>query len=879
MLETIFEWLIAGFTEVIEAVVTFFMYCLHFDIRYIAAQFPILGQTYSVFRTIGIGLAVIFASLSIIKSTLGPMSESKESPMQVLFRLAISIGLIFFGGYGIEAVINVVKLPYSYIFGMDAVQFHFPVTDVVANFATYSVANAATGGVFGAVAVPVVALGAGAMLIISAIMLVIVFVNMMKLIVEVAQRIMWLFVILYTAPLAFSTFASKTTSEILRKWLMMFFSQCLLLILSVWILNVALSGFSVSDASLAGHNFILQFLMTLAACKIGANLDREIQRIGLNPTTANGNVFDEVASAFRQFGETATTLSGGGTKEAHVLGKESAPAAGTVASAASSPSSKPYIPTADIPKADATKGGTTKTDTTNTVDANIPKPDSPSHQSKIRQSKVAEVFSTAKTEAEKGMRAAAGGGPGAAAAAVLHTAHKTYDAFRKPAQSAVDVQSGPSYVQPEREGGHMSFTASEHVESGPHAGKAAPGGQASYKDISFSEQAQQNGAHLAYSPIANGTVISADTPEKIAAIWANSINTPGAEPGAAPGAVPGTTPGAAPGAVPGAVPGATPRPAPGTVPGATPRTMPGAQSVEYSRILNNTAKAMPKAGAVEAFSNPNLQSFETKGRDAYGVGHAFNQAVKGSGVQTPASYQNISTQRNQQTGAVVSKANFIGQDGRGMRTDLVNNKAYSNMPAAEKAKFQAVPGAEGKLFVRSTTDNSRQVAAMQKLNMGGPQDRGEMQAVVKDAYSEALKGVDAKDIRNVEITPSADGAGAKVSFVTRTNEADGRTVTKKMEFYNGAEPGAEYNFKEIFGQEDAANFGSFEDSEGKASISFAQGPVTEVKDSGRKSNGGRDGNMNSSNRPPSKGRGRNNNYPPQKNSAAERTGSRTPSRS
>lgn len=296
MLETIFEWLVSAVGEAMEALINAFMGLLELDIGTVSAQFPFLSRTYGIFRVMGIGLVIVFASVSLFKFGFGPLSESKDTPIQILFRAAIAIGLIYFGGYIVEWVVNIAKLPYDHFLNMEAVSKAAKL-DVLEDAqlsdgapVVFTAASLLSGS-----AIPI-ALGAAALLIVTLIALVVIFINVIKLIIEVCQRFMWLFVMMYTAPLAFSTFTSKNTSEILKKWISMFLSQCLLLILSVWLLKAVVSGFSAPEG-VDSHNFMFQFLMTLALCKIGANIDREIQRIGLNPTTASGNVFEEIKGA------------------------------------------------------------------------------------------------------------------------------------------------------------------------------------------------------------------------------------------------------------------------------------------------------------------------------------------------------------------------------------------------------------------------------------------------------------------------------------------------------------------------------------------------------------------------------------------------------
>ena len=302
MLETIFEWLTSCIGEVLEGLVNLFMGLLKMDVGSMAAQFPILAKGYSLFRTIGIGLAIVMASIAMVKFFMGDLSESADTPIQLLFRLAISLFLIYYGSYFLEWVVNIAKVPYDEILSWDAVHnptagefFHtLSPDDLLKAFGALVVAPAVVPGVS-----TLLTMAAGPLLLLYAIVLLVIAWNVMKLLLEVFQRFIWLCVILFSAPLAFSTYVSKNTANIMMNWLKMFFSQCLLMVLSVWLLKAVVSGFSF-DPDLENHNFIFQFLATMALCKVGSGIDREIQKLGLTATTAGGSLAESIRSDFKE---------------------------------------------------------------------------------------------------------------------------------------------------------------------------------------------------------------------------------------------------------------------------------------------------------------------------------------------------------------------------------------------------------------------------------------------------------------------------------------------------------------------------------------------------------------------------------------------------
>lgn len=303
MLETIFEWLSSGIAEACEGIINVVLGMLRLDIRTVAVNFPILGTAFTIFRAVGIGIAVAIAIFSISKFAFGSLVESKDTPTQILFRTAVSIFLIYFGTYALEWIVNITKIPYDALLLTDAAEagnlFRMASAGELVEGVTVTGTVTAGAVVGGAVVGQALVLGTVATLILYLILVLVIAYNLAKLLIEVFQRFVWLIVLLYSSPLAFATFSSRTTSQILSKFFNMFLSQCLLMVMSVWMLKAAVSGFNViEDEQVVQSGLLFRYFLTLAMCKVGMTMDREIQKLALNAATTAGNVLDEAARDF-----------------------------------------------------------------------------------------------------------------------------------------------------------------------------------------------------------------------------------------------------------------------------------------------------------------------------------------------------------------------------------------------------------------------------------------------------------------------------------------------------------------------------------------------------------------------------------------------------
>ena len=101
-----------------------------------------------------------------------------------------------------------------------------------------------------------------------------------RLLLEIAERYVILAVLTMTAPLAFATGGSKSTSEIFSGWCRMFGSMCALMVTNVIFFKMLLSVLSTVPS---GLDIIPWIVLILTIVKVARKADAIITRIGLNP--------------------------------------------------------------------------------------------------------------------------------------------------------------------------------------------------------------------------------------------------------------------------------------------------------------------------------------------------------------------------------------------------------------------------------------------------------------------------------------------------------------------------------------------------------------------------------------------------------------------
>lgn len=127
----------------------------------------------------------------------------------------------------------------------------------------------------------------GTLLVVLA-MLFLIWWNLVKLILECAQRYIICVVTINLSPLAFATATTEQTKETAMNWLKMFWSQCVLLVLNIWVVGIARTALNNGMIGGSSTELVTWALITYAFLKIAQKLDVMMEAAGLKVTRMNG---------------------------------------------------------------------------------------------------------------------------------------------------------------------------------------------------------------------------------------------------------------------------------------------------------------------------------------------------------------------------------------------------------------------------------------------------------------------------------------------------------------------------------------------------------------------------------------------------------------
>lgn len=140
----------------------------------------------------------------------------------------------------------------------------------------------------------------GASLVVSVVFLFLIWWNLIKLLLECAERyIICVFTILLS-PLAFATATNERTKDTAVNWMQMFWSQCVLLILNIWVVGIARTALDIGLVGASVESVVKWGLVTYAYLKIAQKLDDMLAKAGFRITSTTGlDPMSEAAGAFR----------------------------------------------------------------------------------------------------------------------------------------------------------------------------------------------------------------------------------------------------------------------------------------------------------------------------------------------------------------------------------------------------------------------------------------------------------------------------------------------------------------------------------------------------------------------------------------------------
>ena len=219
ILDGIVEWIAEQVMNGIDLISTSVLDALGCDMGTFLRYFPAAETIYRIFVAAAIGLVLLNWVWQLFRNFGLVAGVEAEDPLKLSIRSVLFIGLIYYCDQITDMVLDIGGTPYAWILSSDLPPL---------NFASF---NSVLLTILGVCA-------SGSVALIALILLLILAWNYIKLLFEAAERYVLLGVIVYTAPMAFATGASQSTSNIFKSWCRMLGGQIFLLMMNAWCLRL-----------------------------------------------------------------------------------------------------------------------------------------------------------------------------------------------------------------------------------------------------------------------------------------------------------------------------------------------------------------------------------------------------------------------------------------------------------------------------------------------------------------------------------------------------------------------------------------------------------------------------------------------------------------
>lgn len=301
MLESILGPVSDALIALADAFIEYMGNILELDLSTLVTKFPLLASGYGLFRTIALGIIVLLAAYQLVMF-LKPGNNAREAPTSILVRSIGAILMVYFGGHLLSMLVKLASHPYKAFLALGAQNDAYGATHPFAATVGSGVKILGT-MITGTALID---------LIFSLVLLVMLFKSFFRLVTEILERYLLVGVLTFAAPLGFSTLASPTTSQIFARYINMYCGQLLLMSLSVWSYNLALSVLGAVDPTMGKTEFILQILLCLAAFRLGQRMDTFLQQLGVGVGVTGGGMADEMMGVAMSVGRGFKNSFGGG---------------------------------------------------------------------------------------------------------------------------------------------------------------------------------------------------------------------------------------------------------------------------------------------------------------------------------------------------------------------------------------------------------------------------------------------------------------------------------------------------------------------------------------------------------------------------------------
>lgn len=219
ILDGIVDWIAEQIMNGLDLISTSVLGALGCTMDTFLRYFPAAETLYSVFVAIAVGLILLNWVWQLFRNYGLSAGIEAEDPVKLSIRSVFFLFLVLFSEQIVDIVLKIGGTPYEWILSEELPALDF------ANF------NSVLLVIIGVVA-------NGGVALIALILLLILAWNYIKLLFEAAERYVLLGILVYTAPVAFATGASQSTSNIFKAWCRMFGGQIFLLIMNAWCLRL-----------------------------------------------------------------------------------------------------------------------------------------------------------------------------------------------------------------------------------------------------------------------------------------------------------------------------------------------------------------------------------------------------------------------------------------------------------------------------------------------------------------------------------------------------------------------------------------------------------------------------------------------------------------
>lgn len=344
IVETLLNLLFGGFFDLLTTVLTTVIFgvvdvfnrgvtdLFATDLSWFNATFPMVKNLQTVILAMAVSLAILLCIWQLFRSMGGNIVGDVEEPWIIVVRTCIFIFLIFYSqqlcnlalnfATGFYNQMNTASMNGSWADSLKQIYESGSLIPESQDFSQIENESKVNEAIFN------LALGFINWIfesLLGIILLIPIIWNYFKLLLETAERYVTMCIMYYSAPLALSMGASKSTSNITKSWTRMYGCSLLMLILSAWSLKLFASAIqsSVGTVIASRGNFFIWCLTLYGFLKAAQHLDEYLSAMGLSVAKTGGALLDDVMGTYSTLShafQNSKNASHAGNKEHNSVG-------------------------------------------------------------------------------------------------------------------------------------------------------------------------------------------------------------------------------------------------------------------------------------------------------------------------------------------------------------------------------------------------------------------------------------------------------------------------------------------------------------------------------------------------------------------------------